>query len=382
MTDPLELIGHIYDAALDAALWPDVLIRLADALGGAEVCMFDCDTRAHSFALVAPRHDPDYAQAMRDEWLSRVFDAGSGTYGPRLLAAPAGQVLDASQLVPDGFFRTEFYNEWWRPQRLSVFGLGLKWRVAPDQLGFCFVHASPRCGRIKEVQLFDRIAPHLLRAAELHHRLWRLELQEMLALARPAAGHDGVVLVDAAARVVHANDVAADLIGARDGLLVERSELTTVDPNASASLKQLIAACAARRLAEYRSGGAVSVRRRDRLPLHILVAPALPGRWQDREASFGIRHPAAILVIKDSERERQMRAAHLREKFGLTPAEIAVALEIGKGDGRSAAAARLGIAPGTVRIHLERIFGKLGVHRQAELVRVLADTQKRDGMLN
>jgi hypothetical protein len=35
MTDALELIGQIYDAAFDPALWPDVLVHLADAVGGA-----------------------------------------------------------------------------------------------------------------------------------------------------------------------------------------------------------------------------------------------------------------------------------------------------------------------------------------------------------
>ncbi|WP_416067332.1 response regulator transcription factor [Rhizobium sp. ZK1] len=61
----------------------------------------------------------------------------------------------------------------------------------------------------------------------------------------------------------------------------------------------------------------------------------------------------------------------LRARFGLTKAEADVALEILKGDGRTAAAARLGITPATVRAHLSHIFAKIGVRRQAELVRRL-----------
>jgi DNA-binding CsgD family transcriptional regulator len=67
----------------------------------------------------------------------------------------------------------------------------------------------------------------------------------------------------------------------------------------------------------------------------------------------------------------------LQDTFGLTPAETDVALEIGKGDGRNAAAARLSVTPGTVRIHLQRVFEKMGVHRQAELVRLLAEVRGR-----
>jgi len=68
----------------------------------------------------------------------------------------------------------------------------------------------------------------------------------------------------------------------------------------------------------------------------------------------------------------RLRADGLRERFGFTPAEAAFAIEIAKGDGRKAAADRLGITVGTARSHLSSIFDKTGARRQAELVRILA----------
>lgn len=67
------------------------------------------------------------------------------------------------------------------------------------------------------------------------------------------------------------------------------------------------------------------------------------------------------------------RVQRLRERFAFTPAEAAFALEIVKGDGRQAAADRLGITVGTARSHLSSIFDKTGSRRQAELVRLLLD---------
>ncbi|TIX97438.1 MAG: LuxR family transcriptional regulator, partial [Mesorhizobium sp.] len=52
------------------------------------------------------------------------------------------------------------------------------------------------------------------------------------------------------------------------------------------------------------------------------------------------------------EAEQEEARERLRLRFGLTRAETDVALEILKGDGRTAAAARLCIAPTTVRAHL------------------------------
>ncbi|MDR0480132.1 MAG: UTRA domain-containing protein [Burkholderiaceae bacterium] len=61
----------------------------------------------------------------------------------------------------------------------------------------------------------------------------------------------------------------------------------------------------------------------------------------------------------------------LRERFHLTPAEMRVAQEIVKGEGRMAAAKRIGIGEATLKSHLIHIFEKTGVTRQAELVRLI-----------
>jgi DNA-binding CsgD family transcriptional regulator len=86
---------------------------------------------------------------------------------------------------------------------------------------------------------------------------------------------------------------------------------------------------------------------------------------------MGPARPVAILIVTDPERARQVHRKQLRERYGMTAAEADFALEIVKGDGRQAAAVRLGVSLATARTHLERIFAKTGVHRQAELVRVL-----------
>ena len=82
------------------------------------------------------------------------------------------------------------------------------------------------------------------------------------------------------------------------------------------------------------------------------------------------------MLIRDPERERAETRAQLANRFDLTPTETDIVLEILKGDGRKAAALRLGMAPGTARVHLQRIFDKMGVHTQAELVRVVTELGK------
>ena len=109
------------------------------------------------------------------------------------------------------------------------------------------------------------------------------------------------------------------------------------------------------------------------MPLNLLVMPIKPETATTFIPWSRPRRPAAVLIISDPEMETRARAERLRERFAFTRAEAAFALEIVKGDGRKAAADRLGITVGTARSHLTRIFDKTGSRRQAELVRLLLD---------
>jgi DNA-binding CsgD family transcriptional regulator len=64
-------------------------------------------------------------------------------------------------------------------------------------------------------------------------------------------------------------------------------------------------------------------------------------------------------------------AGWLAAAYGLTPAEAGVALAVVEAGGLARAASSLGISRSTARTHLQHVFQKTGVHRQAELVRLL-----------
>lgn len=61
----------------------------------------------------------------------------------------------------------------------------------------------------------------------------------------------------------------------------------------------------------------------------------------------------------------------LKAAFGLSPAEVRVAVQLTNGDELGSVAEKLGIQQETVRSHLKATFRKMGIHRQQELVRVV-----------
>lgn len=84
--------------------------------------------------------------------------------------------------------------------------------------------------------------------------------------------------------------------------------------------------------------------------------------------------PGAVLFISDSEACTRPSADHLRVVYGLTAAEARLTALVATGHDSHSAARNLGVSGNTVKYHLKSIFDKVGVSRQAELIRrMLAD---------
>lgn len=80
----------------------------------------------------------------------------------------------------------------------------------------------------------------------------------------------------------------------------------------------------------------------------------------------------ALLVLVDPDERPRPPEAALRAGFGLTAAEAKLAMQLAAGEPLESAAERLGIAKETARVQLKAVFAKLDLHRQAELVALLA----------
>ena len=110
----LDLVGSIYDAALDAQLWPGVLNRIGDAVGGPQVVFGFYDPANGIVSMHAPRTDPDILRSF-DEWTPDIPALPcTGNYRP-------GEVFTGADVISrDEFTSTAFYNEFWRPGGFSA----------------------------------------------------------------------------------------------------------------------------------------------------------------------------------------------------------------------------------------------------------------------
>jgi DNA-binding CsgD family transcriptional regulator len=211
-------------------------------------------------------------------------------------------------------------------------------------------------------RLFAALAQHLVRAVTLQRRLQHLTLTSGGALRALDRLEYGFLLVDAAGRPVFGNRAGQKLIDAHEGIQLEAGVLSAhnADDNRALRRSPLLALQKTPQPpllgARFRCGVVQDALRWKSLPCRsprIVAISAMP--WT------AAKRPTAIVLASDPDAEISSRIEAIRERFGLTPAETTFAIEMVRGDGRQAAADRLGITVGTARSHLSRIFDKTGV---------------------
>jgi len=131
-----ELVGEIYDAALDAALWSDVLGKAGDFVGGQVAAIFAKSPTALTGNLYyhSRDRDPSYRQTYFSKYI-RLDPTTTAQY-----FADVEQPVSVADIMPySEFLETRFYKEWVQPQGM-VDAVTARRSCAPSRLreGNCF----------------------------------------------------------------------------------------------------------------------------------------------------------------------------------------------------------------------------------------------------
>lgn len=344
------VVSTIYDAAIEAATWDDALIAIADALKSTQCALQFYDPKGYGMGS-APLMDPDFLAAYRQRWRTDCPVRRAS------IRQPAGRVYAFDSIANrEEFLQSQIYHEWWRPQNMGFGALGANLVVDGPNLAIASIYKPWGQDYTRdERRLFGDLMAHLVRATKVNRKM-------QLATMTPSAAPSDVLLVDLDGAILMGGDESCARL-ARAGILSHdgiRHRLSTRD----GSIEKLISEASKRR------GGACRITGRDGSELTVEVVP-VPESDGRRFPWLAADRPTAFVHIADRAAALTARRERIAEAHGLTQAESAVALEIAKGDGRAATAQRLGIRETTVRSHLTSIFEKVGVHRQAELARLI-----------
>lgn len=352
-----SLIGVFYEAAMDAGLWRSAAQQIAETFGsssavlklhkpGDQIHLLQCTSNL----LVSARE-----QAWADDWHRKDL------WVERSLGFDMGRIVTDEDLVTrDEQQRSGFYQEWL--PRLGIHHMiGAVFPAADGAIAVLGVHRARGAGAYGALERRHAalVLPHLQRALRLGLRVGALAHSSAVTLEALDRLDTGVMLLDGACRLTHASRTAEEILRGDDEFAAAHGKLSLRTPALHDKFLSLV-----RQASEAGRGGAMSIPRANRMSLALEIAPL--GTSSQTHTQAG-----ASVVVFVSDPETPMDARRLRELFGLTQTEAAVAAALGRGRALETIAREMGVGLATVRTHLKRILAKTGAHRQAELAALL-----------
>ncbi|RUU14536.1 hypothetical protein EOD08_29975, partial [Mesorhizobium sp. M6A.T.Ca.TU.002.02.2.1] len=360
-----KLIGSIYDCALDPERWEHALAGIRDALN-AQTAVLHLDDLTNDRLLI------HRTVGIEPYWLEQQAKHIPEIHARLIEDLSTWPSLDVphvvSRHIPQTYLETSrYFQEWLKPQGLidvmSFFLIHTPTRLA----GFAIARHK-RQGIItgREIKLGGLLLPHVRRSVMISNMLDMGTIER----ARMAEALDAltcaVVLTNGRGAILHANHAAKHML--RNGGPVQdvHGILQAKIPSASRELHSAIMLAAQDDASIGKTGVAVLLTEPGLPPVFARVLPMAGG---DLRAGMDPASVAAVFI--GNAPDEHDAADMLATAFGLTLAETRVLASLLAGHTLAETGASLHIASTTTKTHLDNIFQKTGVSRQADLMRLV-----------
>ena len=372
-TGYLELVGHIYDAAMDADKWPGILQKVGQFMQASKAVLF---TNLHLPSQGGFYFTWGIPQAVSQQYFDHYqpYDVWTQV-GIQKEIFQEGNVTLGTELVPhQQFLESKIWRELLMQADMArlctgvVFGIDNQYAMPVGVSLFRGVD-EPSFDE-QDRQKLQRLLRHFSRALGVMFQLRDADLQ--IAASRTALDglRSGVILLNAQAEILLANQAAQRILQSQDGLTAsENNTLITQCAETQAALQQILQTCLQRDLMEVpHFSQSISINRPSGKAAYKLFFSRLP------EHHDFVAQPSssqAMLFITDTEQPLKISAELLKTTYGLTDAEIKLAQQCLINDSMPAITTALNLSENTIKTQLASIYQKCGIHHRAELMKVL-----------
>jgi DNA-binding CsgD family transcriptional regulator len=323
-SEAADLIGRIYDAALNPDLWPRLLRDLASRV------------QCEEMMLAIREHDASNRPSIPMNDGAMLWVSAPSTTCCR----PQGERPTLHIELVNEVSSCALITGWYEETKIDV----------------------PEADTI-----LAPLLPHLRRAIEIMLRVIRSRQRRDSALSALERIPQAVIFLGDRRQILCSNRAARRIVRRRDGLMVHGTELRATTARGSQDLGTLCDQASRR----FPGPLGLDVLRIDRAsgrtPLELCAVPI----GSTRDPSFLTDGPLLALFITDPGAHSEVEEQTLRELFGLTATEARVAAALTDGLSVPQAGKELGIRVTTVRWHLRHIFAKTRTSRQPQLVSLL-----------
>jgi DNA-binding CsgD family transcriptional regulator/PAS domain-containing protein len=231
-------------------------------------------------------------------------------------------------------------------------------------LGLCR-HARQGIITDREIELGKLLLPHVRRAVTISNVLDVRTIEGTRMAEALDALRCAVLLTNERGTILHANCAAEQMLDKGGPIQSSQGVLQATAPSAASELRSALALAAGNETGIGKTGLAIRLSEPDVPPVFAHVLPLTGSAFRTR------LQPAAVAaVFIGAPPDAQEGADAVAAAFGLTPTETKVLANLFAGRTLIETAATLGITRPTAKTHLEHIFLKTGVTRQAELMRL------------
>lgn len=359
-----ELIGAIYDCALDPGRWEGTLADVADTFDCAVASLTLNDLPTNRFLinkaagwepellrLKSERHVPEI-NARLTQWLA-------------LQSSIDEMFVTSSHLSADYIEASPYVEECLKPQGIvdimHMFLMHTHRQFAEIGLGR---HARQGVITAREIELGRLLLPHLRKAVTISDILDVSSIEQAHMAEALDALRCGVVLTDDHGAILHANRSAERMMSHGSPIRSIRRVLAASTSCASRELRKAIQHAARNETQHGEASTAIRLNDVDQPPAYGHVLPMVTGDLRTR------LQPNAVAAVFVGASDEQTGIGLLARAFNLTAAEVRILESLMAGHTLAEAAQQFGIARSTAKTHLDHIFSKTGVSRQAELVRM------------
>ena len=356
-------VHAIYEAAIAPEKWPDALSRIG--------AMFDAEGAVIIF--YRENEPADFISCPEMDSIVEVYQAGGwwkkDLHAQRALSLrlDSGDVFhDALVATPDEMETHPIYVDFFR-------NVGLGWLMScvllPDLdmlIGLSVPRAKAKGSfEAAEIEMLGHLGRHVEQALRVSLRITSLEAENETLFAAIDSVDACLFGLDDENRVTVANGAA---MKSRDNYFLDGDDQLV--PQAEDERDRLRATLAAASVptSEIAPSPCV-VTGRDRRRMALWAIPVSDASRSG--AGFG---SARVLVFGTAlDRNHAIDPTVLRDVFKLSLGEARLASLLGAGIEMREAAERLGVTEGTARVVLKRVFRKLGINRQAQLIQQLSN---------
>lgn len=365
-----DLIGQIYDCAIDPRNWETTLASINRELDFHSSVIGLLPLRpGPQIVNVSSGFDADWL-AVADEDVYRASSVELWGGAERVNHYPLDEPIVHSQGIGSALKKgNRYFTDILEPRRITD-AIALAVSREPTLVGYAAFNRHSSAGAItdREVSTLRLLGPHFRRATTISNLFDLKTIEAATFRSAIETLSVGAIIVGEDLDIVHANAAAEALLNEGSLFTSDQGTFVLRAKAGASALKTAVQRAAQGGASMGQVGIGIPAGALEGSPCVIHVFPL----ERDLIRRGLVQRAVAALFIAPAAAQPRFPTDALATVYDLTPAESRIFELISEGLSPEEIASDIGVAKSTVRTHLLRVFEKTGCKRQADLVQLAA----------